>query len=132
MWWKKDGFIWRDWDAIVAISLFTSVNTRLQLLSKNVWAMIHRTSTHVNGLLLPVRWSPQTFYLIFFKKVAEYGQFTLSIIFKKESFYKYKEVLNFIHSLKWKESNKVCSVPYKWKESNKVCSVPYKTNIYRL
>ena len=53
--WKKDAFIWRDWDTMVAISLFTSVNTRLQLLSKNVWVMIHKTSTHVNTLLLPIQ-----------------------------------------------------------------------------
>ena len=30
----EKGCIWWDWDAVVAISVFTSVNTRLQLLSK--------------------------------------------------------------------------------------------------
>ena len=38
----------------MAISLFTSVNTRLKLFSKKLWAMIHKTFTHVNELLLPV------------------------------------------------------------------------------
>ena len=45
------GRIWRDWDAIMAISIFTFVNTKLQLLSKTLWAMIHKTSTHVNEVL---------------------------------------------------------------------------------
>ena len=72
------GRIWRDWDAIMAISIFTFVNTKLQLLSKTLWAMIHKTSTHLNEVLLLVQWSQQTFYLNFFRKVAEYRRFTLS------------------------------------------------------
>ena len=35
----EKGRIWRDGNAIVAISLFTSANTRLQLLNKKLWAM---------------------------------------------------------------------------------------------
>ena len=47
----EKGCIWQDWDVIVVVSLFTSVNTRLHLLSKKLWAMIHKTFTHVNELL---------------------------------------------------------------------------------
>ena len=51
-WWKKDaygGIETQQWQSVNS----TSVITRLQLLSKKVWAMIHKTFTHVNELPLP-------------------------------------------------------------------------------
>ena len=41
----EKGHVWRDWDVIVVVSLFTSVNTRLHLLSWKLCDMIHKTFT---------------------------------------------------------------------------------------
>ena len=52
------GHIWRYWDAgTVTISLFTSLNTRLLFSRKIVGYDAPKTSTHVNELLLPVRFN---------------------------------------------------------------------------
>ena len=42
--------------------------------------MIHQTSTHVNELLRCVSREPANFSFNFFRKVVEYGLFTLPII----------------------------------------------------
>ena len=73
----EKGRIWQDMDVIVVVSLFTSVNIRLHLLSKKLCAMVHKTFTRVNELLLLIQWSRQIFYFGFFKKVAEYRQFMI-------------------------------------------------------
>ena len=71
-WRKYDAFCWQDWDTIIETTLDCNY-------SKKLWAMIHKTSTHVHELLLLV-WSRQTFYLNFFKKLVQYGRFMLPII----------------------------------------------------
>ena len=70
----------RDWDTvIVAINLFTSVNTKLQIIHCDLWAIIHRTSTqtdwrgaHVNELLPPIE-AGKLFISIFSKKWRNTG-----------------------------------------------------------
>ena len=65
----------------MATNLLTSIDFRLGILNKKLWAMAHEafSLTSINELQLPFQWSRQPFYFIFLKKVTEYGWFMLCI-----------------------------------------------------
>ena len=64
----EKGCIWWDWNTIVAISLFTSVNTRLQLLSKKLWARSTRLPDILINCSYQLNEADKLFISIFSKK----------------------------------------------------------------
>ena len=79
----EKGCIWRDWDTIVAISLFISVNTRLQSLSKKIAGYDHHKTFPRMLMNCLYQFNEAGKHFNFFKKVAEYRCF-VPVIFKHQ------------------------------------------------